>query len=78
VLSNDYLTETALGFGVAGDRESGANPMMQAWGGPSYVSNPGLVLNCFLGISYWDKGFWFHLTPQVGLFTVPGLRGVPD
>lgn len=75
-LSDEIMTETALGLGVMGDRENGASPLLRVWGGPSYVGNMGLVGNIFLGVSFWNGGWWFHLTPQVGLFTIPGLGDV--
>ena len=76
VSSSDFLSETALGIGVVGDRETDASLFLRLWGGPSYVYKGGIVFNCFLGASFWDKGVWLHLTPQVGLFAVPGLGNV--
>ena len=73
-----------IGIGGAYDRESEASLIGRLGGGPSFPlwrfphSSTSwwneLMFNCILGMSYWDGGAWFYLSPQVGVGYLLGYK----
>ena len=72
------------GIGAAHDRESDTSFLWRLGGGPMFDIRPeskrkdsdfaGLVFGLQAGITYWNGGVQWHLSPQVGVASILGYR----